>query len=103
MSCDGAEVSLVFEQNSKLSPKGLTDLTEEFDKLTNRRSPKQSGSPLTDSGATGSLRMKKHILIYGLCGGVLIVILKLVEYRFLVIQQAIFTPEIREPIRRIKQ
>src|SRR5207245_10155918 len=34
MSCDGAEVSLVFEQNSKLSPKGLTDLTnEEFDKL----------------------------------------------------------------------
>src|SRR5438045_6886903 len=35
------------------------------------------------------LRMKKHILIYGLCGGVLIVILKLVEYRFLVIQHSI--------------
>ena len=33
--------------------------------------------------------MKKHILIYGLCGGVLIVILKLVEYRFLVIQHSI--------------
>jgi DNA-binding CsgD family transcriptional regulator len=33
--------------------------------------------------------MKKHILIYGLCGGVLIVILKLVEYRFLVIQYSI--------------
>lgn len=34
MFCDGAEVSLVFEENSKLSPKGLTDLTtEEFDKL----------------------------------------------------------------------
>ena len=33
--------------------------------------------------------MKKHILIYGLCGGVLIVILKLVEYRFLVIQNSI--------------
>jgi len=32
--------------------------------------------------------MKKHILIYGLCGGVLIVILKLVEYRFLVIQHS---------------
>jgi NarL family two-component system response regulator LiaR len=33
--------------------------------------------------------MKKHILVYGLCGGVLIVILKLVEYRFLVIQHSI--------------
>jgi DNA-binding CsgD family transcriptional regulator len=33
--------------------------------------------------------MKKHILIYGLCGGVLIVVLKLVEYRFLVIQHSI--------------
>jgi NarL family two-component system response regulator LiaR len=33
--------------------------------------------------------MKKHILIYGLCGGVLIVILKLVEYRFLVIEHSI--------------
>jgi two-component system, NarL family, response regulator LiaR len=44
---------------------------------------------LTDLGATGFLRVKKHILIYGLCGGVLIVILKLVEYRFLVIQHSI--------------
>jgi DNA-binding CsgD family transcriptional regulator len=33
--------------------------------------------------------MKKHILIYGLSGGVLIVLLKLVEYRFLVIQHSI--------------
>ncbi len=33
--------------------------------------------------------MKKHILIYGLCGGVLIVLLKLVEYRFLVIEHSI--------------
>ena len=37
--------------------------------------------------------MKKHILIYalgyGLCGGLLIVLLKLVEYRFLVIQHSI--------------
>jgi len=37
--------------------------------------------------------VKKHILIYGLvyglCGGVLIVVLKLVEYRFLVIQHSI--------------
>ena len=33
--------------------------------------------------------MKKHILIYGLCGGVLIVLLKLIEYRFLVIAHSI--------------
>jgi len=33
--------------------------------------------------------MKKHILIYGLCGGVLIALLKLVEYRFLVIEHSI--------------
>jgi DNA-binding CsgD family transcriptional regulator len=33
--------------------------------------------------------MKKHILIYGLCGGVLIVLLKFVEYRFLVIEHSI--------------
>jgi DNA-binding CsgD family transcriptional regulator len=39
--------------------------------------------------ATGSFGMKKHILIYGLCGGILIVILKLVEYRFLVVEHSI--------------
>jgi DNA-binding CsgD family transcriptional regulator len=33
--------------------------------------------------------MKKHILTYGLCGGVIIVALKLAEYRFLVIQHSI--------------
>ena len=33
--------------------------------------------------------MKKHILIYGLCGGMLIVLLKLIEYRFLVVQHSI--------------
>jgi DNA-binding CsgD family transcriptional regulator len=33
--------------------------------------------------------MKKHILTYGLCGGVLIVLLKLVEYRFLVVEHSI--------------
>jgi DNA-binding CsgD family transcriptional regulator len=33
--------------------------------------------------------MKKHILIYGLCGGVLIVLLKFVEYRFLVVEHSI--------------
>ena len=33
--------------------------------------------------------MKKHILIYGLCGGLLIVALKLVEYRFLVVEHSV--------------
>jgi DNA-binding CsgD family transcriptional regulator len=37
--------------------------------------------------------MKKHVLIYalgyGVCGGLLIVLLKLVEYRFLVIQHSL--------------
>jgi two-component system, NarL family, response regulator LiaR len=33
--------------------------------------------------------MKKHLLIYGLCGGLLIVLLRLVEYRFLVIERSI--------------
>lgn len=33
--------------------------------------------------------MKKHILIYGLCGGLLIVLLRLIEYRFLVIERSI--------------
>ena len=33
--------------------------------------------------------MKKHILIYGLCGGFLIVLLKLIEYRFLVVEHSI--------------
>ena len=33
--------------------------------------------------------MKKHILIYGLCGGLLIVALKLIEYRFLIVEHSI--------------
>lgn len=33
--------------------------------------------------------MKKHILIYGLCGGLLVVLLKLIEYRFLVVEHSI--------------
>ena len=33
--------------------------------------------------------MKKHILIYGLCGGSLILVLKLIEYRFLVVDHSI--------------
>ena len=30
-----------------------------------------------------------HALIYGLCGGILIVVLKLIEYRFLVVEHSI--------------
>jgi two-component system, NarL family, response regulator LiaR len=33
--------------------------------------------------------MKKHLLIYGLCGGLLIVVLRLIEYRFLVLERSI--------------
>ncbi|HSP61577.1 MAG TPA: LuxR C-terminal-related transcriptional regulator [Pyrinomonadaceae bacterium] len=33
--------------------------------------------------------MKRHILIYGLCGGALIVVLKLIEYRFLVVEHSV--------------
>lgn len=33
--------------------------------------------------------MKKHILIYGLCGGVLIVGLRLIEYRFLIVEHSV--------------
>ena len=33
--------------------------------------------------------VKKHILIYGLCGGLLIAVLKLVEYRFLVVEHSV--------------
>ena len=32
--------------------------------------------------------MKRHILIYGLVGGLLIVLLKVMEYRFLVIEHS---------------
>jgi DNA-binding CsgD family transcriptional regulator len=33
--------------------------------------------------------VKKYILIYGLCGGILIALLKVVEYRFLVVEHSI--------------
>ena len=33
--------------------------------------------------------MKKHILIYGLSGGLLVAVLKLVEYRFLVVEHSV--------------
>lgn len=33
--------------------------------------------------------MKKHVLIYGLCGGLLIAALKFIEYRFLVVEHSV--------------
>ena len=33
--------------------------------------------------------MKKHLLIYGVCGGLLILLLRLIEYRFLVIERSV--------------
>ena len=36
-----------------------------------------------------SVSMKKHILIYGVCGGLLIAALKVIEYRFLVVEHSI--------------
>ena len=33
--------------------------------------------------------MKRHILIYGLVGGLMISLLKLIEFRFLVVQRSI--------------
>jgi two-component system, NarL family, response regulator LiaR len=33
--------------------------------------------------------VKRHILIYGACGGLLIVVLKLIEYRFLVVEHSL--------------
>jgi NarL family two-component system response regulator LiaR len=38
---------------------------------------------------TNSGRARREILLYGLCGGLLIVALKLVEYRFLVIEHSV--------------
>ena len=43
----------------------------------------------SDHASTVAGLMKKQILIYGLFGGVLIVLLKLIEYRFLVIEHSI--------------
>ena len=40
-------------------------------------------------GAASAAIMKKHILIYGVCGGLLILLLKLIEYRFLVVERSL--------------
>ena len=43
----------------------------------------------TQSPTTSRRRAVRDILLYGLCGGVLIMVLKLTEYRFLVVEHSI--------------
>jgi DNA-binding CsgD family transcriptional regulator len=65
-------------------------LTASFPSSTSSNtSPKQLGNDLSTVGCHWIFGMKKHILIYGLCGGALILLLKLVEYRFLVVEHSI--------------
>jgi DNA-binding NarL/FixJ family response regulator len=42
-----------------------------------------------DSTATSRRRALRDILLYGICGGLLIAILKLTEYRFLVVEHSV--------------
>jgi DNA-binding CsgD family transcriptional regulator len=46
-------------------------------------------TPPTDSAPSSRRRAVRDIVIFGLCGGVAIVILKLIEYRFLVIEHSV--------------
>ena len=53
---------------------------------------KRSGRAVTvpqPSQALVELRMRKHVLLYGLLGGVLIAGLKLIEYRWLVVEYSV--------------
>jgi DNA-binding CsgD family transcriptional regulator len=44
---------------------------------------------IKESGHSSRLRALRDILLYGLCGGLLIAVLKLTEYRFLVIEHSV--------------
>jgi NarL family two-component system response regulator LiaR len=47
-------------------------------------------TPLPSLARTGKLDpVKKHVLLYGLLGGVLIALLKLIEFRYLVVEHSI--------------
>jgi DNA-binding CsgD family transcriptional regulator len=48
---------------------------------------KESG--MKESGPSSRRRVVLEILLYGVCGGVLIVVLKLTEYRFLVVEHSV--------------
>jgi len=43
----------------------------------------------TESAPSSRRRAVRDILLYGVCGGVLIVVLKLTEYRFLVVEHSV--------------
>jgi DNA-binding NarL/FixJ family response regulator len=43
----------------------------------------------TESAPSSRRRAVRDILLYGMCGGVLIVVLKLTEYRFLVVEHSV--------------
>ena len=45
-------------------------------------------APTNESAPSSRRRMVRAILLYGACGGVLIVVLKLTEYRFLVVEHS---------------
>lgn len=44
---------------------------------------------MTESAPSSRRRAVREILIYGVCGGVLITVLKLTEYRFLVVEHSV--------------
>lgn len=44
---------------------------------------------MKESGPSSRRRVVLEILLYGVCGGVLIVVLKLTEYRFLVVEHSV--------------
>ncbi len=45
-------------------------------------------APTNESAPSSRRRTVRDILLYGACGGVLIVVLKLTEYRFLVVEHS---------------
>ena len=46
-------------------------------------------TPVDDSARAGRRRALRDVLLYGACGGLLIVALRLVEYRFLVLEHSV--------------
>src|ERR1041385_2345345 len=55
-----------------------------------RRKPCHPRNPWRESYSPGVVKKNLlQILIYGLCGGVLIVVLKLIEFRFLVVEHSL--------------
>src|SRR5690349_6623247 len=55
----------------------------------NHLAPLLSLAPLRETTSRVNRQTLIHTLIYGLCGGVLIVVLKLIEFRFLVVEHSI--------------